>query len=229
VDIDPVPTHGYALAADGKTYRTLHTSTRDKAMHVEVKEVSTETGRAVKTFPGVSGLRGELAADGKTLFVWEEGGAAAYEVQTGRKLWTHPFDPGLGYRHFVASADGGVLLVTHADYRVSALDGKTGRVLPALEGIDKADFPWSGAQNFSAGGRLLALCHTPMREDLPGRWVQAPAGTAVTVWDVRTGKPVRSWEGAAVVAFHPTRPVLALLEGNGEHVRLGLWDFTARP
>jgi hypothetical protein len=29
------------------------------------------------------------------------------------------------------------------------------------------------------------------------------------------------------VAFHPTRPVLAVLEPNGAQTRLGLWDFAA--
>jgi RNA polymerase sigma factor (sigma-70 family) len=230
VDIDPVPTHGYALAADGKTYRTVHATPRDKTMHIEVKEVSTESGRTLKTYPGVSGWRGELAADGRTLFVWEDAGAAAgYEVESGRKVWTHPFAPELGYRRFGVSAAGEVLVVEHSGYRVSVIDGKTGRALPALEGIDKADIPRVGPQNFSAGGRLVALCHTPMREVASGTWSDARPGTGVSVWDTRTGKRVKSWQGSAVVAFHPTRPVLALLEGNGEHIRLGLWDYATQP
>ena len=29
------------------------------------------------------------------------------------------------------------------------------------------------------------------------------------------------------LSFHPSRPVLAVLEPNGAQTRLGLWDFTA--
>lgn len=48
----------------------------------------------------------------------------------------------------------------------------------------------------------------------------------LTVWDTQTGKALNSWERSLVVAFCPTRPVLAMLEPNGDdQTRVGFWDF----
>jgi hypothetical protein len=48
----------------------------------------------------------------------------------------------------------------------------------------------------------------------------------LTVWDTRTGKVVRTWQGeASGLAFHPTRSTLAILEAHGTGSRLGLWQF----
>jgi hypothetical protein len=48
------------------------------------------------------------------------------------------------------------------------------------------------------------------------------------VWDTQTGKVVKSWNRSPQVAFCPTRPVLAVLEQNGESgTRVGFWDFAA--
>lgn len=57
----------------------------------------------------------------------------------------------------------------------------------------------------------------------------SPAGEFLNVWDTRTGKLVKSWPANfPVVAFHPTKPILAVLEHNGQNqTRLGLWDFAA--
>ena len=60
------------------------------------------------------------------------------------------------------------------------------------------------------------------------------------VWDVRSGKAVKTWEGSADAAFAPDRPTLAALEhyqeptaglgpGSRQHVNkatLGLWDLS---
>jgi hypothetical protein len=48
--------------------------------------------------------------------------------------------------------------------------------------------------------------------------------SSITVWEARTGRLVKSWPGTATAAFHPSRPVPAVLEWNGEQTRLGLWD-----
>jgi hypothetical protein len=57
-----------------------------------------------------------------------------------------------------------------------------------------------------------------------------PGRPRLTVWETATGKVVRTWQGTvSAVAFHPTRPVLAVLEPHGTETRLGLWDFSAQP
>ncbi|MBN9524057.1 hypothetical protein J0H58_37030 [bacterium] len=50
------------------------------------------------------------------------------------------------------------------------------------------------------------------------------------VWETATGRVVRFSDGvAAVMGFHPSRPLPALVEPNGDRTRLGLWDFSAQP
>lgn len=47
----------------------------------------------------------------------------------------------------------------------------------------------------------------------------------VGVWDATTGKRLRGWDRSAVVASNPSRPMIAILESNGDGgVRLGIWD-----
>ena len=51
-------------------------------------------------------------------------------------------------------------------------------------------------------------------------------GDFLGIWEVSTGKRLKSWDRGAHVAVHPNRPVVAILEGNTSGgVRLGLWDF----
>ena len=56
----------------------------------------------------------------------------------------------------------------------------------------------------------------------------APRPKYLTVWDTRTGKALKTWPGTPLVAFCPTRPILAMAERNGDgDTRLGFWDFAA--
>ena len=90
---------------------------------------------------------------------------------------------------------------------------------------------------FSADGRLLAMSYRPVekKEAARGKGNAVPPQTSVQpteprlgVWDTTTGRLIRSWNGhVTALAFHPTRPVLAVVEPNGAQTRLGLWDFTA--
>jgi hypothetical protein len=114
------------------------------------------------------------------------------------------------------------------------LNTDTGEPLPALEGTDlMATVPAPGS--FSGDGRLLALVGTRyVGQKTPGlgkleQTVYEPAGDFLTVWDTQTGKVLKSWDrrGKTEVAFNPVRPLLAILEPNGEETRLGLWDFAA--
>jgi hypothetical protein len=54
-------------------------------------------------------------------------------------------------------------------------------------------------------------------------------GRYMSVWDTDTGKLLKRWASRmpSAVAFHPTKPILAILEQNENKTRLGLWDFSA--
>jgi RNA polymerase sigma factor (sigma-70 family) len=130
------------------------------------------------------------------------------------------------------------------------LDVGTGKTLPALEGanhyIDKARYVDNGNyidthstfQPFTADGRLLALSGTRyvVKTQTYGVSGSNDQGIHVclvspcqflTVWDTETGKVLKTWSLSAKIAFNPVRPVLAILEPNGDNTRLGLWDFSA--
>jgi hypothetical protein len=83
---------------------------------------------------------------------------------------------------------------------------------------------------FSGDGRLLALRgeyqEPPELKGRPG-FRSVPGRGFLTVWDTRTGKVVKSWNRSPQVAFCPTRPVLAMMEANGDNTRIGFWDFSA--
>ncbi len=129
------------------------------------------------------------------------------------------------------------------------LDVDTGKRLPALEGanhyIDKEKYVDRGyyidtlptPQPFTADGRLLALSGTRyvVKTQTHGVLGSNDQGAHVglesprqflTVWDTDTGKVLKTWDLSAKIAFNPVRPVLAILEPNGDNTRLGLWDFS---
>jgi hypothetical protein len=236
VDLDPVYTAGYALAADGTSFRTVYCDIRNKQpVQLEVREVSVESGRTVRTPLRVPGWAGVLDGRGNRLFVAGEvpggkggvtakgdGPVSAYDVRSGKKLWAREFGP-RGRMVLEPSPDGALLVVARSNALVSLVDGATGQDAPPLEGLDAAECFGTGPPTYSVGNRLLAMCVFAMREASP---TGLPGQTTVRVWDTRTGKLVQRWDGAAIVAFHPKRPVLAILERNGDQTRLGLWDFT---
>ena len=109
-------------------------------------------------------------------------------------------------------------------FGISIFDNEKGRFLPELEcsanNIVMNQLP-SGT--FSAKNQLLAVSGwLPPRDgrETPFLWV----------WDMKTGKLLRSWPHAPQIAWSPVAPVLAVIESNGKGgTRLGLWDFATEP
>ncbi len=135
------------------------------------------------------------------------------------------------------SSDGKKLVVARAIGETVVLDADTGDVLPLLEGAKETHLsPESYA--FSSDNRLFVATGTNYKlvaRKEPGGMAREQTGwerggAFLTVWDTRTGKVLKTWKGGngARVAFNPVRPVLAVLEPNGEgKSRLGFWDFAA--
>lgn len=130
------------------------------------------------------------------------------------------------------------------------LDVDTGKTLPPLEGanhyIDKSHYVDAGhyidarptLQAFTGDGRLLALSGvrytvTTQTIGVVGSNEQrahfqfGSAHQFLTVWNTDSGKVLKTWDLSVKSAFNPARPVLAVLEPNGDSTRLGLWDFSA--
>ena len=121
---------------------------------------------------------------------------------------------------------------------VLVLDLDTGKALPVP--ADVGPVVPAGPVSVSGDGRLAALAYTPLvpfdGKDPPlvGTDPRPPTHTfgptRLTVWETATGEVVRTWEGrVAGLAFHPARPLLAVLEAHAGGTRLGLWDFAAQP
>jgi hypothetical protein len=135
------------------------------------------------------------------------------------------------------------LVVSRALGQTVVLNAQTGVALSALEGTEMTEM-FAQPHAFSGDGRLLALTGSrwSVKKFVPpgprgkGGFREGIEQTSVsreksflTVWNAQTGKIMKSWNGSqVVVAFNPARPVLAILEANGENTtRLGLWDFSA--
>jgi hypothetical protein len=149
------------------------------------------------------------------------------------------------------SRDGSRVVVARGFGRLALIDGTAGAVRTALDGAELVDVNAASA-TFSADSRLVAVPYHRVEKTLtqrggfggggPGgggfggpKGAEPPPITSYSsgearlgVWDTTTGKLLHSWPGqVTAVAFHPTRPVLAVLEPNRAQTRLGLWDFSA--
>jgi hypothetical protein len=122
------------------------------------------------------------------------------------------------------------------------LNAETGAAYPALENLEATNSHSVDRCAFSLNGKLLVVTgykfsaspcklltqvrgKAPMTEDTVA--IQSESKSFIGVWDTETGKQLKNWDATALVSFNPVRPVLAILESNGDETRLGLWDFSA--
>jgi len=234
VDLDADSTAGYSFAVDGKTYRTLDTTTAAPGIvsRVRVTSVDAATGKTLKALLTVEdpawgyGLspRGERLA-----VLTPKGVVTVYDVNSGKPIWSKPskFPPLEGSAVTAGlefSQDAARLFVTASQQPPLVFDAESGKLLPALE---KAELISSFTSCLSADGRLLVICADHSTGNKSGN---AFVGRFLSVWDTDTGKLLKRWAGhiPSAMAFHPIKPILAILEPNGENTtRLGLWDFSA--
>lgn len=212
-----------------------------------VREVNADTGKSIRTRLSVQGEFDsfQLSRDGNWLAVGQADGVTLHDISSGKKTFTplkskakdkrNPPRPATDDEFArpapVANSDfpeevfvevapnGSTILATRTSEGPIMIDGKTGKVLPPLEDTEfVVVFQERGA--FSSDGRLIAA--------VGGYRSRQNSGPFLKVWDTRTGKLLKSWSTKGVtVAFHPTKPILAILEPNEKKTRLGVWDFTA--
>lgn len=241
-------THGYAFPGEMmKTFRTV-AYVRDAGgavKQIEVLEADTQSGGVRKSLLKIDHGPHALSANGKRLAVMEtDDRYAIYDVDRGTKLRSGALtDVGQGIAvpgeapHMVLSPDGRRLVVRRGIGRTRVVDTDAGSELPALDGTDLADVRSDGTA-FTGDGRLLVAAGTRYKVVTTkngGREQKSYSvdGLFLCVWDTQTGKVVKVWnrgnrEAAVRVAFNPARPVLAILEQNGDHqTRVGFWDFAA--
>ena len=221
VDIDGT----YIFDSTGKTFRAMsyEPGTGEAPKTLDVIEVDTTTGKAGKPLATIPRVTCTLSPNGKRLAFMAPGRSSVrvYDLDNRDKPELSVFTlPGkVDAKHDTMllpcsfSPDGNRLVVfrgsDQSSYQVFIVDILTGKPVAALEG----DPSWSRIV-FNSDGRLLAMSERD----------------ALTIWDTSTGRRLKSWKSSetAVVAFHPTRPLLVVAEPNGEsETRLGFWDFAA--
>jgi hypothetical protein len=135
----------------------------------------------------------------------------------------------------VLSQNGQTLLVSRGGiHQPVVLNAKNGEALPAPEGMGFVVLQPQSCR-LSSDGKLLVLGgeRAVERQQRKGGLGGPPSsylsgGNFVSVWDVATGKAIKSWSQEATVSFLPNAPVLAVFEGTrAGTTRLGLWDFGA--
>ena len=224
---------------------------------ITVTSVDASTGKTLKTLMTAEGVfEGYgLSCHGERLaVVTSAGDVTVYDADSGKRLWSkekHIADlPGLTTRErryfmVVFSPDGRRLVVGGQRLKPSVFDAEKGEPLANLEGIEFSE-ALAAPACLSRDGRLLVLYGQQMtakrtkgtgygdrfggKSDSPreqASWSYGPP--YVSVWDTDTGKLLKQWSHKpTAVAFHPTKPILAIVEPNGEQkTRVGLWDFAA--
>lgn len=249
VELDADQTVGYAFAPDGKTFRTVYREASKPGVIglIEVRQVSAETGKTLKTLVKVEGeyLDFTLSANGKRLAVQDAKlGIDGWNVDKGGKE-SSPREqlkvagggfagggfPASVRTSILLSPDSRFLLVSDRINGLQVFDNESGKWAPKPESNTRLDpDPYISRECFSADGRLLVLTgsESAQRDGPGGGPGTGPPREFLKVWETATGKQLKSWPHRPMVAWSPTAPVLAVVENNSEGgTRLGLWDFAA--
>ena len=116
--------------------------------------------------------------------------------------------------------------------QTALLNADTGEVLPGLQDGECLETQ-AGSFAFSGNGRLLVLSgkqfvvNKETKAADAEKIVLSSPRSFLKVWDTQTGKVLKSWNHDPLAAFNPARPLLAVLEPNGDDIRVGFWDFSA--
>ena len=194
----------------------------------------TPDGRRVVALAGAGVVEGYDAVTGKKLWATEPA-AKQPDVKLVRGAGSDGESVSSAKLVVGLSGDGRRAVIARGRLTpVLLLDLDTGKALPLP--TDLGLVVPVGMAALSGDGRLAAMTYTPLialdkKDAVKGGSPTHETGPRqLTVWETATGTVVRTWPGrAAAVAFHPTRPELAVFEAHAGGTRLGLWDFAAQP
>lgn len=176
---------GLAFAPDGKTILSA-------GLDGAIKRWDTTTGHELPSLAklGDSITNMALSANSQALATWDVGGTVRlWNPASGRLLHARKIVSPFAQGNFVAfSPDGHTLAVGGAGKRIYMLDVASGNIQKTFAGH------WMNSMAFSPDGNSL----------------MAAVGDGVEVWDVRTGKPVKTLEGFG----EEIRRVQFSLDGN---------------
>jgi outer membrane protein assembly factor BamB len=185
----------------------------DRDGHYRQQPVRTDWAQALTPLwkqPVGGGYASFVIADGRAFTIEQRGGrelAAAYDVKTGRELWTSAWDalfqgsPGGGGPRSTPTWDDGRLYVLGVTGEFRAIDAATGRVLWRTNILADA-----GAENIDHGTSASPLVVDDTVVVLPG----GGNGQSVVAYDRRSGK--RAWSSLDDRSAYSS-PMLVTLAG----------------
>jgi len=200
-----------AFSEDGKRIAT-------GGFDTETTIWETETGKRVSNLSGRINMAYNVAfsADGNEL---ASGGRTRWDLRTGRGLRTAPDTAEKTYG--IASPDGRLLVVMKPNRNdLTIVESPSGRVLQTL--TPSGEVGAVQRSRFNADGSLLAVIYGP-RDDQPVTQ-SFTRGSQIKIWDVKSGRELRSFtptEIASEVEFTPDGRLLATIASMGQ---ISLWD-----
>jgi len=180
----------------------------------------TETGKRLSTMNGRTNMAYNVAfsADGMELI---SGGRTRWDLRTGRGLRIAPDTSDKTYG--IASPDGKVLAVMKFNSNVlTIVESPSGRQLYTLVPSDETGQILRS--RFSADSSLLAVVYGVVENQKPSPGMSFTRGAQIKIWDVKTGRELRSItpsEVAMQVEFAGDGRSLAITGGMGQ---ISLWD-----
>ncbi|HEU0253009.1 MAG TPA: caspase family protein, partial [Pyrinomonadaceae bacterium] len=158
-----------------------------------------------------------FSADGNEL---ASGGRTRWDLRTGRGLRVVPNTSTTA--NGIASPDGRMLaLNTFNTGKLSIIESPSGRLLFDL--VPSGDAGTVVKTRFSADSSVLAVVYGP-REDITPSPTSFTRGSQVKLWDLKTGRELRSLTSndvPATVEFSSDGRVIATVAGMGQ---VALWD-----
>jgi len=179
-----------------------------------------ETGKRLSNLSGRTNMAYNVAfsADGNEL---ASGGRTRWDLRTGRGLRTTPDTTEKTFA--IASPDGRLLVVMKPNRNdLTIVESPSGRVLQTL--TPPSDVGAVQRSRFSADGTMLAVTYGPREDQHPTSVTSLTRGSQIKIWDVKTGRELRSLTPSEVAAdadFSADGRLIATVGGMGQ---ITLWD-----
>jgi WD40 repeat protein len=180
----------------------------------------TETGKQLSKMVGRANMAYSVSfsADGNEL---TSGGRTRWDLRTGRGL---RLTPDTGEKTYgIATPDGRLVVVRKANTNViTVVESPSGKQLYTLTPSGETGIVHR--TSFSADGTMLAVVYGAVEDQRRGQPVSFTRGAQVKIWDLKTGRELRSLTPAEIpmqAEFSAEGRSIAMISGMGQ---LSLWD-----
>jgi WD40 repeat protein/uncharacterized caspase-like protein len=179
-----------------------------------------ETGKRLSNLSGRTNMAYNVAfnSDGTEL---ASGGRTRWDLRTGRGVRVAPESSEKTYG--IASPDGRLLvLVRMNNSKLSVVESPSGK--PLLDLVPSGEVGVVTKAHFSSDGTMLAVVYGPSNDQQQSPTPSFTRGSQVKIWDVKTGRELRSLisnEVPSEADFSPDGRIVGTIGGMGQ---ISLWD-----